>query len=103
MDNWKQDYESFQENFLSISPEITKEHLNELNTKKYLVDILSIIPVNGNQKLKRYELKQKLLTQRDFIQIDKFRKENPDSHKSKVKKYHRSCLFPSKAELIYGF
>ena len=53
MDNWKQDYESFQENFLSISPEITKEHLNELNTNKYLVDILSIIPVNGNQKLKR--------------------------------------------------
>ena len=103
MDNWKQDYESFQENFLSISPEITKEHLNELNTNKYLVDILSIIPVNGNQKLKRYELKQKLLTQRDFIQIDKFRKESQNKPHIKDKKYHRSCLVPSKEELMYGF
>lgn len=103
MNNWKQDYESFQEKFLSISPEITKEQLNELNTNPYLIDILSIIQVSGNQKLKRYELKQKLLSQRDFIQIDKFRKESQNKPHIKVKKYHRSCLVPSKAELIYGF
>ena len=88
MENCKQDYKSFQKQFLSISKTITDEQLELMFNNQYIIDILSI---GDDLEIEQASLIDELKSGRVCIQIGKCKYNQPHIH---LTKYYRSCILP---------